>query len=74
MDSEPVVGEVREAVPESFLVANNGVRGRETARQYLELGADAVSVGRPSDDPRVLRRVDRAVSEFFDSREASADA
>ena len=74
MDSEPVVGEVREAVPEAFLVANNGVRGRETARQYLELGADAVSVGRPSDDPRVLRRVDRAVEEFFDSREVSADA
>ena len=74
MDSEPVVGEVREAVPEAFLVANNGVRGRETARQYLELGADAVSVGRPSDDPRVLRRVDRAVGEFFDSREVSADA
>ena len=74
MDSEPVVGEVREAVPEAFLIANNGVRGRETARQYLELGADAVSVGRPSDDPRVLRRVDRAVGEFFDSREVSADA
>ena len=74
MDSEPVVGEVRAAVPDAFLVANNGVRGRESVREYLGLGADAVSVGRPSDDPRVLRRVARAVEGFFDPREVSADA
>ena len=72
--SEPVVGEVRAAVPGAFLVANNGVRGRKSVREYLELGADAVSVGRPSDDPRVLRRVARAVEEFPGSREVSADA
>ena len=74
MDSEPVVGEVRAAVPGAFLVANNGVRGRESVQEYLELGADAVSVGRPSDDPRVLRRVARAVEEFFDPWEVFADA
>ena len=74
MDSEPVVGEVRAAVPDAFLVANNGVRGRESVREYFNLGADAVSVGRPSDDPRVLRRVARAVEELPGSREVSADA
>ena len=74
MDSEPVVGEVAAAAPEAFVVANNGVRGRETVREYLELGADAVSVGRPSDDPRVLRRVRRATAEWFDRPEATADA
>ena len=74
MDSEPVVGEVAAAAPEAFVVANNGVRGQETVREYLELGADAVSVGRPSDDPRVLRRVRRATAEWFDRPEATADA
>lgn len=60
MDSEPVVGEVRE-VFDGFLIANNGVRDRATVREYLAHGADAVSVGRPSDDPRVLARVRRAL-------------
>ncbi|MFT4884686.1 MAG: TIM-barrel protein, partial [Natronomonas sp.] len=46
MDSEPVVAEVAEAAPDVFLVANNGVRDRATAYEYLEYGADAVSVGR----------------------------
>ncbi|WP_435193808.1 tRNA-dihydrouridine synthase [Natronomonas sp. EA1] len=56
MDSEPVIREVREAC-DCFLVANNGVRDRETVEEYLEYGADAVSVGRPSDNPAVLSRV-----------------
>lgn len=63
MDSEPIVGEVR-AASDLFLVANNGVRDRATVREYLDHGADAVSVGRPSDDPRVLRRVARALREL----------
>jgi len=71
MDSEAVVGEVREACDLS-LVANNGVRDRATVREYLEYGADAVSVGRPSDDPRVLRRVREAVDEWFADREVRA--
>ena len=66
MDSEPVVGEIAEAVDGgAFVIANNGVRDRATVREYLALGADAVSVGRPSDDPLVLGRVERAVSEWF---------
>ena len=65
MDSEGVVAEVADAAPEPFLVANNGVRDALTVREYLAYGADAVSVGRPSDDPRVLRRVRRAVDEWF---------
>jgi TIM-barrel protein len=65
MDSEPVVAEVAEAAPDVFLVANNGVRDRATAYEYLEYGADAVSVGRPSDNPTVLERVREAVDEWF---------
>jgi TIM-barrel protein len=65
MDSEPVVAAVAEAAPGAFLVANNGVRDRATAHEYLEYGADAVSVGRPSDNPTVLRRVRAAVDEWF---------
>lgn len=68
MDSEPIVAEVRAAC-DLFLVANNGVRDRATVREYLEYGADAVSVGRPSDDPRVLARVREAVEELIASRE-----
>ena len=76
MDSEHVVGAVTEAAPDAFVVANNGVRDRKTAREYLDYGADAVSVGRPSDDPALLARVRRAVDEWFDSQrqtEVSAD-
>jgi len=66
MDSEPAVRDVVEAT-DAFVIANNGVRDRESAREYLSYGADAVSVGRPSDDPRVLRRVRRATDAWFES-------
>ena len=66
MDSESVVADVVAAAPDLFVVANNGVRDRETTHEYLRYGADAVSVGRPSDDPVVLRRVRTAVDEWFD--------
>lgn len=72
MDSEPVIARVVRAVDEAdigdgsaLVVANNGVRGRATAREYLAYGADAVSVGRPSDDPRVLDRVRSATEAWF---------
>ena len=65
MDSEPVVGDVA-AATDAFVLANNGVRDRETVEEYLALGADGVSVGRPSDDPAVLRRVAAAVEDYFD--------
>ncbi|MEY7848296.1 tRNA-dihydrouridine synthase [Natrarchaeobius sp. A-rgal3] len=64
MDSESVIAEITEAT-ELFVVANNGVRDDETVREYVEYGADAVSVGRPSDDERVLERVRRAVDRQF---------
>jgi TIM-barrel protein len=71
MDSESVVAAV--AGSSLFVVANNGVRGEASVREYLDHGADAVSVGRPSTDPRVLRRVRRAVEERFgrERREAA---
>jgi TIM-barrel protein len=65
MDSEHVVGDVV-AATEAAVVANNGVRDATTAREYLALGADAVSVGRASDRPAVLRRVREAVDDWFD--------
>lgn len=63
MDSESVVKRVAVAAPSLYVIANNGVRGEETVNEYLDFGADAVSVGRPSDDPRVLRAVLEAVEE-----------
>jgi len=65
MDSEPMVGRVA-AATDLFVIANNEVRDRSSAHEYLEYGADAVSVGRPSDDPAVLRRVRSATDEWFD--------
>ena len=64
MDSEAVVADVADAT-DAFVLANNGVRDRETVREYLDYGADAVSVGRPSDDPATLRRVREATTEWF---------
>lgn len=70
MDSEPVIGEVVDAAPDAAVIANNGVRDRATVREYLEYGADAVSIGRPSDDPVVLERVREATEEWFEKRHA----
>ena len=63
MDSEPLVADVV-AASDAFVLANNGVRDRATAWEYLAYGADGVSVGRPSDDPGVLERVARAVTDW----------
>ncbi|WP_435066882.1 tRNA-dihydrouridine synthase [Haloplanus sp. C73] len=63
MDSEPLVADVA-AATDAAVLANNGVRDRATAWEYLAYGADGVSVGRPSDDPAVLRRVARAVDDW----------
>lgn len=70
MDSEPVIRAVA-AATDAFVLANNGVRDRETVVEYLEFGADGVSVGRPSDDPRVLQRVAAAVTDW--ARAATPD-
>jgi TIM-barrel protein len=64
MDSESVVADVVDAT-DAVVVANNGVRDAATVEEYLTYGADAVSVGRPSDDPGVLARVREATSAWF---------
>ncbi|AXR82238.1 tRNA-dihydrouridine synthase [Natrarchaeobaculum sulfurireducens] len=60
MDSESVIADVV-STTDLFVIANNGVRDEPTVREYVEYGADAVSVGRPSDNPVVLERVRDAV-------------
>ena len=60
MDTESVIADVV-AASELFVIANNGVRDEATVREYVDYGADAVSVGRPSDNPVVLERVRDAV-------------
>ena len=71
MDTEGVIALVADAAPSATVIANNGVRDRRTVREYLACGADAVSLGRPSDDPRVRRRVHAAVREWADETTAS---
>jgi TIM-barrel protein len=73
MDSEPVIQAVAEAAPSLFVIANNEVRGRESVDEYLGYGADAVSIGRPSTDPAVRRRVRRAVDTWDGGRTADAN-
>jgi TIM-barrel protein len=64
MDSESVIADVVGAT-DAFVIANNEVRDRESVHEYLEFGADAVSVGRPSTEPAVLERVRRATEAWF---------
>lgn len=64
MDTERVVRDVVDAT-DLFVIANNGVRDRESVFEYLAYGADAVSVGRPSRDPDEVRAVYAAVKEWF---------
>ncbi|WP_128903818.1 tRNA-dihydrouridine synthase [Halorubrum amylolyticum] len=75
MDSEAVVseliagrtvGKAERPRDDLTVIANNGVRGRETVAEYAEYGADAVSVGRPSERPAVLSRVADAVEAWRD--------
>ncbi|SDF14081.1 TIM-barrel protein, putative [Halorubrum xinjiangense] len=58
------VGGEETALAGLTLVANNGVRARETVAEYAGHGADAVSVGRPTEDPPVLARVADAVEKW----------
>lgn len=69
MDTESVVADVVSATENLLVVANNGVRDHESVAEYRAYGADAVSVGRPSDDPAVLESVARAsIAEWSDWR------
>ncbi len=67
MDSESVIEAITQKT-EMMVIANNGVRDRETVFEYLDYGADAVSVGRPSDNPAVLDAVHTATAEWFANR------
>ncbi|MFC4437685.1 MULTISPECIES: tRNA-dihydrouridine synthase [Natrialbaceae] len=67
MDTESVIDGISDATADLFVIANNGVRDDETVREYVEYGADAVSVGRPSDDPVVLDRVRASVDRHLRS-------
>lgn len=73
MDTESVIEEII-AATDVFVIANNGVRDAETAREYLDYGADAVSVGRPSDRPALLQRVREATDAYFDTERAKTEA
>ena len=64
MDSEAVVADVVDAT-DLFVIANNEVRDARSVREYLAYGADAVSVGRPSDRPAVLSRVRESTDRWF---------
>jgi len=64
MDTESVIADVVDTA-DLFVIANNGVRDDATVREYVDYGADAVSVGRPSDNPAVLARVRTAVDRQF---------
>ncbi len=70
MDTESVVADVADAT-DAAVIANNGVRDQDTVTEYLDYGADAVSVGRPSDDPTVLARVSEATRDWFDGERES---
>ncbi len=71
MDSEAVIADLADPgsnAPRSDLtvIANNGVRGRRTVDEYATHGADAVSVGRPSENPAALARIADAVRAWRD--------
>ena len=72
MDSEPVVAELTGR--DLTVIANNGVRGRETVAEYARYGADAVSVGRPTEHPTALSRVADAVAAWRDETLVGRDA
>ena len=67
MDTESVVAEIA-AASDLYLVANNGVRDRPSTREYLDYGADAVSVGRASDEPATLASVGATCADWFGER------
>lgn len=76
MDSEPVIRDIAADDPASpradlTVIANNEVRGRESVAEYAAYGADAVSVGRPSENPAALSRIAEAVRAW---REGSLEA
>jgi len=72
MDSEHVIADVV-AAADAFVIANNEVRDAASVREYLAYGADAVSVGRPSDDPVVMERVRDATEAWFADKDGDTE-
>lgn len=72
MDSEHVIADVADAT-DLFVIANNGVRWPGDVAEYAKYGADAVSVGRPSDRPAVLERLNEAVTHHWPGDEPIAE-
>ena len=82
MDTEAVVseltagrttGEAERPRDDLTVIANNGVRGRATVAEYAASGADAVSVGRPSERPPALSRVADAVAAWREGELLAAE-
>lgn len=67
MDTEVSIERIATAAPELFIIANNNVRGHESVREYYKYGADAVSIGRPSTNQHIRRRVCRATEDVFET-------
>lgn len=67
MDTEVSIKQIATAAPELFIIANNGVRGHESVREYYGYGADAVSIGRPSTNRHVRRQVRCAAEDIFET-------
>ena len=60
MDTRDIVRDIVDAT-DLFVIANNGIRSRADVGEYMSYGADAVSVGRASDRPVVLKRIADAI-------------
>lgn len=73
MDSESIIEPISQCT-DATVIANNEVRDQQSVEEYLRYGADAVSVGRPSDEPAVLERVRDAVVSWFDGESAPVRA
>jgi TIM-barrel protein len=70
MDTPGSVTRVAAAAPGVTVVGNNGVRDGPSARRYLDRGATAVSVGRPTTEPDLLARVAGSIEDAWREPEA----
>lgn len=64
MDSEPILEEIDHMTSDCLLIGNNGIKSGQDAVEYLQYGADAVSVARASDSVRTIRDVKQAVEAY----------
>lgn len=64
MDSEPIIKEIDYMTTDCLLIGNNGIKSGQDAMEYLQYGADAVSVARASDSVPILRDVKQTVEAY----------